>query len=154
MRSYTFMMNDYADDGYGNYLKDSSCVPKVGAICVFAKGPLNSSPPAGHVTVCEQVSSGGTIGIFSESGYKYAWNNIFTSKEYDPLCYANGSGGYTNKNYKQDMKNRLNPGNNGYYFLGYIYPPKEIEMTLMTNTVEVMGDETNVYHIHNKLWVP
>lgn len=151
MRRYTSDMNDYEATNYGDLIRDYECVPKVGSICVFGKGSLSSSP-AGHVTVCESVN--GTIGVFSESGYKYDWSNIFTSKEYDPLCYANGSGGYTNKQYKNDLRYRLNPGLGGYYFLGYVYPPKNIEMQLQSGTVEVMGDESQVYNIQNKLWVP
>jgi len=142
MTSFTEQMNNYQRDSSGNLIKDTSCVPKVGAICVFAKGKLGGVSPAGHVTVCEQVT-GTYTGVFSESGWKYSFNNIFSSKEYNPLTYKGSE--------EVDYRNRLNPSLGGYYFVGYIYPPGSVDAEMMN--AELLGDDEDVYTIQNKLWL-
>lgn len=80
--------------------------PKLGSVVVWQKGAtLNSGDGAGHVAVVEQINADGSI-VTSESGYNCAkafWTQTRTK--------GNGNWGQSS----------------AYKFLGFIYPPTDID---------------------------
>ena len=154
----TYLENwTYDVDSKGNLIKDETCVPKMGAIAVFAQGMIWIGKPnnKGKVVVCEEVT-GTESGVFSESYLGMTTGNLMTSYEYNPLCYARQSSAfYLNNNATvEDKKHRLSPSQypSGYWFVGYIYPPAECGDILLGNA-SVLGSEDDVYVIPNGLWI-
>lgn len=147
----------YETNSKGEIIRDETCVPKMGAIAVFAQGMIweNKTSNKGKASVCEEVT-GTESGVFSESVTGMSPGNLMTSYEYNPLCYARqNSAFYLNNNATvEDKKHRLSPSQypSGYWFAGYIYPPNECGNIVLGN-VSVLGSEDDVYVIPNGLWI-